>query len=328
MAFYLVQLRHLKLKNGALPSSYPVPVRASIIFGPDDAFGVHSNAARTTIARARPASILWNANEGTTAWNAEFIEQLTGTSTTNGIHADVQGNRVSLAFSVGSFEEAGRIVTCASHLLPALLSLHLRTFVWIKQFPVEIGESKFNFEVIEASGRAVIADAVENSKHTMTAITQWLAARDQARRIITAFYYFRNAERFAIMEPDPHTTVAEVTLNLTKALDVLCSGDRDALREIGKNSGIDPQFIEEKIIPLHLIRNSLDVAHVALGPFTSGDRDAILTYVQRAMTHVREFLERVADAVNAGVVQLEVLPETLDSDKRKLIAKIEEYGKR
>jgi hypothetical protein len=119
-----------------------------------------------------------------------------------------------------------------------------------------------------------------------------------------------------------------VTLNLTKGLDVLCSGSRDSLREIGKNCGIDPVFVEERIIPLHLIRSNLDVAHVALGPFTTGDRDTIVAYVQRAITHVREFLGRVADAMEAGTLQLEAVPATLDSDKKKLIAKIAEYAAR
>ena len=59
------------------------------------------------------------------------------------------------------------------------------------------------------------------------------------------------------------------TINLTKAIEVIFTAKRDVIRGKAKEWGIDSDFIEKRIISLFLIRNELDVAHVATAPLRS-----------------------------------------------------------
>ena len=125
MSLYLLQHRTLKLKNGELPSSFPAPVTATIAFGPEDAFGIQYTDLRSTTQRARPARVIWNANEGISYWEAEYIEKVEATFTRNSFVAQLEGNQLTLNFNAESLEEAGQVVASANQFLPALLSIFL-----------------------------------------------------------------------------------------------------------------------------------------------------------------------------------------------------------
>jgi hypothetical protein len=84
--------------------------------------------------------------------------------------------------------------------------------------------------------------------------------------------------------------------------------------------------IERWIIPVLLIRNELDVAHVASAPLLSMQHQAILDFLARASVHVQTLLLQVLEMSQSGRVVLDPPSASVDADKERLLKKIEEYA--
>jgi len=325
MSVYLIQHRGLVLKSGIMPSKFPALVTATITFAPEDAFGVQTVGVRSTAPKDRPAGFLWNANEGTSQWQVDFIEKVNATFKQGNFEVSLDGNKLFIVFDTPSLDHAGQVVASANQFLPALLSFHLRVFVWIKKFEVEIGDTTFNFEIPRSAFGITIATKDHNQKQILTALDEWLGADERYFRILSALYYYRHAKRLAIMEPNPESMVGEVILNLTKAVEIIFSNNREALRATAKEWGFHEVFIEERIIPLLLIRNELDVAHVTTSPLNPEQRQVITKFTHAALVAVHKLLERISMLARGGKIEIEPTSARMDTDKEKLLDNIRRY---
>ena len=161
MTYFLLQHRHLHALGNA-PPSFPGALTAKIRFGPEDAFGVANSQSRTTAKRAAPAHLLWNANEGTSVWQGDLIDALDAALQLGALNAHWVGNTLELRIGVNSLKEAEQVVGSASQLLPAFLSLRLQVFVWIKEFLVDIAESRSRLETSSHRSGITIATTEHN----------------------------------------------------------------------------------------------------------------------------------------------------------------------
>jgi hypothetical protein len=103
--------------------------------------------------------------------------------------------------------------------------------------------------------------------------------------------------------------VAEVILNLAKALEVLFppSGDRgtrNAVRAGLRSLGLSEDEIEGNFLPAMALRNEMDVGHVELGLFKMNDLKIIHAFTERAERAFRKMFERLLTAVEAGTFDL------------------------
>lgn len=308
--------------------SFPATLVARIKFGPDDAFGSLGSPGqpRTTAKRATPARLIWNANEGTSAWEGEFLDALATEIQKGPLTAHWTGNELALSLRVMSQDEASEIVNSASQLIPAFLSLRLRVFVWIKAFFVEIGSCRFTLEVPDLRYRIIVATSERNKERAKQSIDDWATQRRESLRAVMAIYYYRHAMRLASLEPDRQAMAAEVTLNLAKAIEIIFSSDRERLRARAEEWGLDREFVERWIVPILLIRNELDVAHVASGPLSHMQHQAMLDFLDRAFTHVHALLSRVIEMAQSGKVTLDPPSAAVEADKERLLKKIAEYA--
>jgi hypothetical protein len=119
---------------------------------------------------------------------------------------------------------------------------------------------------------------------------------------------------------------AEVVLNLTKAIEVIFSSNRDRLREKAREWGFDHNFIEQRVVPLFLIRNELDVAHAASTPLTAEQHQCLIDFTDRALTHVHTLLSRISELEASGKLQLDPISSSLDKQKEKLLTDIKRYA--
>jgi hypothetical protein len=325
MTHFLLQQRHLHAIDQG-PPSFPSKLTAKIRFGPEDAFGVPSQTSRTTAKRATPAHLLWNANEGISVWQGDIIDALDTKMERGGLTAHWAGNLLDLGINVNSIEEVEQLVGSASQLLPAYLSLRLQVFVWVKEFQVEVGGRSFRLETASHRYGITIATTEHNQTEAIQSVDNWLKQRRESLRAVMAIYYYRQALRLAALEPDRQSMVAEVILNLAKAIEIIFSSDRERLRSKAKEWGLDTDFIERWIIPVLLIRNELDVAHVASAPLLSTQHQAILDFLARASVHVQTLLLQVLEMSQSGRVILDPPSASVDADKERLLKKIEEYA--
>ena len=127
------------------------------------------------------------------------------------------------------------------------------------------------------------------------------------------------------MEPNRESMVAEVLLNLTKAVEIIFSNNRKRLRTRARKWGFSEVFIEKRIIPLLLIRNELDIAHVTTSPLDIDQRQVIINFTRAAFMAVHELIERIFKLAKDKEIKLQPTSQHVESDKKKLLQNIAHY---
>jgi hypothetical protein len=149
----------------------------------------------------------------------------------------------------------------------------------------------------------------------------------QSPRILQALHYYRHALRLSAIEPSRESMAAEVILNLAKSIEVVfATSTLDVIRTRAKQWGLDPDFIERWIITILVIRNHLDVAHVAISPPTEEQIGSVLKVLSRAKVHVHTFLEQMIDRVDNGHITLNPIAAEMGKDKQNRLDRIAEYA--
>lgn len=325
MSIYLLQHRGLVLKKGTVPSKFPAMVTATLTFAPEDAFGVHAVGVRTTAPKDRPANFTWNANEGSVQWEVELIDRVNTIFNRGNFKASLDGNNLILNFNTPSLDNTSDVVASANHFLPVLLTFHLKVFVWITKFEVNIGEANFNFEIPRYNASITVATKEHNTNQILTTLDEWLGSDKLDLRILSALYYYRHAKRLVNMEPNRESMVAEVLLNLTKAVEIIFSNNRKRLRTRARKWGFSEVFIEKRIIPLLLIRNELDIAHVTTSPLDIDQRQVIINFTRAAFMAVHELIERIFKLAKDKEIKLQPTSQHVESDKKNLLQNIAHY---
>jgi hypothetical protein len=131
--------------------------------------------------------------------------------------------------------------------------------------------------------------------------------------------------RLSALEPDRHSLLAEVLLNLTKAVEILLTSDRDRLRETALAWGLSAEQVERQLIPLLLIRNQIDVAHPKMSGLGSEERRILEHFVIAATINVGKFLDQVLALLHERKIVLPDYSEELDKKDKDLFRSMSNY---
>lgn len=132
-----------------------------------------------------------------------------------------------------------------------------------------------------------------------------LAEPTRRRRLFAGLHYFHLACRLARESRIAGEFVAEVILNLAKALETIFppEGDgrtRDAARAGLQSLGFSEDEIEGNFLPAMALRNEIDVGHVELGLFKLNQLKIIHAFTERAEGAFREMFERLLASIEEG----------------------------
>ncbi len=325
MSTFHVSHRYLRLVSGGVPDQFPAKAELRIRLGPEDAFGICGDGARTTLPRARAASFQWNANEGIGTWEGELIDTIRAPFPEGEEGRWIDGNLLKLRMPVRSVKDAEAVASSANQFVPALFSLRLRVFVWIKQFEVDVGPAKYNYEVATFRREATIATREVNTREIEKALSEWSQVREEHLRLLLAAHYYRQALRLKSCQPDTESMFPEVALNLAKSIEIVLGGTRDQVRARLTRLGYPKHFTEKRVVPLLLIRSKLGVAHVMGSALSVDEREAVLHFIDAAMLNVRTVLTRLFEAVRLGDYTVKPMSSSLDKEKAELLAAITSY---
>ena len=150
------------------------------------------------------------------------------------------------------------------------------------------------------------------------------------RRLAAAAYYFYVARRLSEAGHSAFEFMAEVVLNLSKTLEALfgVGGNCDKVRTELRKLGYCETDIEERFIPLMILRNNFDVGHVSLSLLKQKQLDALHRYLEFSESNFRELLKKVIAKVENGEYVLHSTSDlALEGDKlrkmRSLLATFE-----
>ena len=297
-----------------------------MVFAPEDAFGAPGADPRTTTPILRDARALWNRNEGIATIEGEIIDPVRVNLSENGLELSFQGNVLTMYFLTASVEDVDAIGRWVVQMTPPILSIHLEVPVWLKEFKFDVGGKQYSFGVLGGGTHTWFVTSPEHSSAQIErSLRDALNLQEDELRLISAMHYYRHAIRLSRLDPDRESMVAEVILNLTKAIEILASDNRETIRKVSANLGFKSDEIESRIIPLVLIRSRLDVAHVATGPLSVHERAVVRRFSDTAIVVVREFILRAQEGVRTGAIRLRPLSASLEKEKSDLLQRIATY---
>lgn len=221
---------------------------------------------------------------------------------------------------VPSLQNAYAWLTSMNALLSALLSHKFSVFVWIKTFEARIGEGHYRLDSSNLRYTITTSTVEERVAEVKSTVEGWLSCRHERHlRMYSAFYYHRHAQRLAVLQPYSESMVAEVVLNLAKSLEVVFgSAQRDVIRQKARQWEIHESEVETFIVPLILLRNEMDVAHVGIEPLTPAQRQILLDFMGAAMIYVRNLLQKIFQGTFSGSVTLDPIPPSSHERDRLL----------
>jgi len=305
MSIYSRLGRLVKPKGDPITSAdYPCDVELHMVLSPADAFGVDCGT-RSTAQLGQPIGMLFNANDGSVRMGeGGLIDQISLQSCLAAsvpISVVFNGNRMDATLTAHTRSDLTETVGVLNEYVPPLLTLYFGVPIKVEKFHGRVSGKPVNIEIpfgeggVHASTRCSQEAGIRAAVDAAGVLTQ-----PEMQRLMAALYYYQQA---VSLDPpgcgDPRY-FAEVTLNLYKALEVLFGESRQAWRMQGKLHGLNPQSIE-RLCSISVLRNQLDVAHVALQPLSLDERNLLYFTMHSMEGEVRKLLKKLVGDAAAGV---------------------------
>jgi len=227
------------------------------------------------------------------------------------------GNILELQFQCDSRRSFGGFLYLARYLIPASLSLELWEPVYVEEMSGLCNDRCFNVRIQDYSSFVTIIRPGDVEKWTATAFKNLEIIRfAQSTRLKAALHYYHVARRLVEVGDNIWEFVAETFLNYCKVLEALFGNSRDIIRDQMKLLGYTDEQIESQFIPITLLRNHFDIAHVRLSNPKGIDTPTISKYILILESRVGQLIKTVLEKSHSG--EYEPLPEEgpLEYDSR------------
>ena len=136
---------------------------------------------------------------------------------------------------------------------PALPFPPLVLYVWIRQFTVAVGPTLFNYQVDASQDHFTVSTAQRNLDLLRQALADVELPAATHPRFVLSLAYFRHALKLSAVQPDRHTVLGELILNLAKSLEMLLTSNHDVAHARASEWGFTTDEVEERIIPIYLL---------------------------------------------------------------------------
>ena len=303
MLTYHLQQRVFRTVKGGSPQ-FPGTATVRLIFEPGPLFGVGSGPLRVVLPQGK-IQFAWDGNTGRAV--AEPDPPIPPLACQ--VHLPTGDYQLETQVLTHSFQctDMGQLeatVSTLSYLLPALMSAHLPQPVRIVRTHCIIGDTEYNWEL--AGPQAIVSFAVRTKESLEAGVESALRASPMIaeganRRLAAAIHYVHVARRLLEAGVSQWEFLAEAVLNFNKAVEVLFGESRDQQREGLVAIGYERQEIETSVVPLLLLRDSIDIAHPRLALFKRAELDALYRFLDHAELIMNEFLTRLLRAVENKV---------------------------
>ena len=334
---YQLREHFLLLCDGQPPWNLPAEVRVIVQLGPKAAFGAADEPSRVII-RGHEAKgscdlltgrLLWSANPPLAPLQAAFSDAKTSFT--------LDGSKAVITRHCASAAQLDDLVAAAVYVFPSLLNVEFLDPPLVIGVNVNIGGSQTTWSlrrtggVLEGTTQADLEQEAKQSWQRVEALN-----RPEYLRLLAALNYFYVGCRLLAAGHAAFEFMAEAILNFAKVLDVLFVSGGQASREqvrMGLTTiGIPKGEIEREYIPLILLRNEFDIAHVALTYPSAEQFDTLHRFTEGAEGSIRDLLRELLRQLDAGTLKLPAHPirTAMEPNKAEILARIrrESLGKK
>jgi len=235
------------------------------------------------------------------------------------------GSCMQVRETIGNEAAIDVLLTHCEHTLPALLSAATGLSIFCESIELALGEAlEARAETRVPPNHIRVLDDSMRIGELQRGI-EMLGLALSSARFTLASCYLREAMFLdsAYYSHNPYTLSLVVILKCAQAIEVLFSGERDAIRDKCRALGIGNDVVERDIVSIVVSRNSLGTAHASGFVPTPREVDTLRHFAQRSVHTVRQLLLYI---YRAKPERREYLngPTTRDREKEKLLNLLEE----
>ena len=215
------------------------------------------------------------------------------------------------------------IIIC-HYILPIMLNLEFAEPPTVKYTRGRVGNTVFNWELGTMMGNFDVTTEENQEKRVAESFMRLrVISGIDNRRLAAALYHFYIARRLVESGNSPYEFLAEYVLNLDKVLRVLFGEVRDSIRSELKKFGYSDEDIEERFMPIMILRNEFDVGHVSLRIFKQNQLEVLYGYLEISELDFRDLLKRVFRKVENGEYTLQQDPDlTLKGEELRIMERL------
>ena len=137
---------------------------------------------------------------------------------------------------------------------------------------------------------------------------------------MASMYYFGVARRLKVVGNTDFEFMSEIILNYHKVLEILFGPSREKIREGLTELNYSKDDIEEKFIPLTILRNQIDVGHVTTIVFKEDFLKELYRYLYCLEVYFIDFFEKLINKITKKEFVLKAVDSIKpDREKQKII---------
>jgi len=323
MLTYQLQKRVFHIENEK-KFTFPNDVDVEICLEPTEQFGVGKKSSKTVVKGSR-VEVFYDANTGKQrAFSSPCLEPIEVILEFTNLRLEMQGNMLHAKGKCETFKSLDNMIVTLHYIVPILLNLELAEPPTVKYTRGRVGEATFRWELAAAKGSFdATSKELQEERVADSFLRLNLVGETSNRRLAGALYYFYVARRLVESGYSPYEFLAEVVLNLCKVLQVLFGSARDDVRAELPKFGYSKKEIEEKFIPIMILRNEFDVGHVTVKMFKQEQLTALYNYLSFSERDFRDLLKRVIRKIKDSSYRLGQDPDlSLKKDELKRMSKL------
>jgi hypothetical protein len=320
MLTYQLQNRFFHIENQK-KFEFPNDAEVEICLEPTEQFGVGEKPSKTVV-RGSKLHVIYDANTGNQQiFSNPRLEPVETILEWTNLRIEMHGNILHAKWKCETLKNLRDTINELHYIVPILLNLELMEPPVVKYTRGRVGDSTFTWELQEGKGFFDVTSKELQEKRVIDSLLrlEWLG-KISNRRLAGALYYFYVARRLTDAGHSPYEFLAEVLLNLCKVLQALFGETRDEVRAELPKVGYSKEEIEEKFIPIMVIRNELDVGHVTVKTFKQEQLTALYNYLSFSEEDFKDLLKRLIIKIEDGSYKLRPCPDVslTENEQKKM----------
>jgi hypothetical protein len=311
--------------------SFPNNVQIEVYLESTEQFGIIEESHQLqrlskTLTHRRPTSIRYNANTGKQGviHSKPPFKPIRQNLDFANLKMEIKGNKLYVRTKCQDIISLDRLMIFCHYLLPIIINLEFIEPPTVRYTRGRVGEIDFNWELQTALGTFDVTTKENQEKRIATSFFRsTVISGTENRRLAVALYHFYVARRLIESGNSPYEFLAEYILNLDKVLKILFGEKRDNVRSELAKFGYSSEEIEEKFLPIMILRNEFDVGHVSMRIFKQEQLNILYQYFDMTDKDFRDLLKRVFQKLEDGDYVLQQDPDlNLKGTKLQVMKKL------
>ena len=329
MSYYLQRRRGVSFSK--VPSEWPAILKITATLRPEEVFQQSTvTYPRITFVESLECR-LSTADGGLIASSPEFLKPISAIfQFANNATYTFSGNKVTSLCNVNSEEDAILTVDFFSIFTSQYISIAMGIFIDNIEISGTLDDSPIAVQHLPGEYSLMclhLNSARRNDRMEILSRMPSPTSRSYGRFVLASLYY-----QHALRLMSPHEVksvnniiLAETMLNLSKSLQILFSSSHGITRRKLLSLGYTTRQIESQIIPIDLMRNNADVAHIRESRIPETEIIIYRGYIQRSIINMRSIFLKVAERISYEEAFLDPINLSNERGSSSFVNKLASY---